>query len=504
MALKQQQVLKQQQGLNQMQIQQIKLLEIPALEMEERILREIDNNPALELGEDRTLHDDDKPNDFETMDASTDTESDIGMDGSDESYDNQEEEPHYDAEDDYDDKAADYAETQPYDPNAESDRKPFLGVQTDSLQDFLRRQLSDLDLDETEKWAGEYIIGCLDDDGYLRIPLESIADQLSFQRSIDVDEDKMEEVLKTIQDFEPAGVAARNLQECLLLQLRRKNPTKEVQNAIYLLEHYFEDFSAMKIQKICQNWGISEADLDAAKRTVSRLNPKPGNDWETSLLNEAGRSITPDFLVDNIEGKLHLSLNDTDLPDLHVSGYYKELIRSSKQSKKLSREQKDAVIFARQKVDAANWFINAIKQRQNTLLNTMQAILDRQEAFFLSGEERKLRPMRLKDVAADTGLDISTVSRVSNSKYVQSEFGIFPLKFFFSEAMTNNEGEEISVREIKSIIKELVEQEDKKQPLTDDALVKALQAKGYQIARRTVAKYREQLHIPTSRQRSNL
>ena len=492
MALKQQQVLKQQQGLTQMQIQQIKLLEIPALEMEERILREIDNNPALELGE-------------ELPDPQVNTEEDFDLENEypDENNlpENQNELSDYD--DDYDDRAADYAETQAYDPNAESDRKTFLGVQTDSLQDFLRRQLSDLDLEETENWIGEYIIGCLDDDGYLRIQLDTIADQLSFHRSLDVEESQMEEVLTMIQDFDPAGIAARNLQECLLLQLQRKNPTKEVQNAIRLLEDYFEDFSSMKLQKISQQWGISEADLDAAKKVISRLNPKPGNDWESSLMNETGRAITPDFLVDNVDGKLVLSLNDTNLPDLHVSAYYKELIRSSKQSKNISREQKEAVVFAKQKVEAANWFINAIRQRQQTLMNSMQAILDRQEAFFLSGEERKLRPMRLKDVAADTGLDISTISRVSNSKYVQSEFGIFPLKFFFSESMQTTEGEEVSVREIKSIIKELIEQEDKNNTLTDDALVKLLQEKGYKIARRTVAKYREQLHIPTSRQRSN-
>lgn len=492
MALKQQQVLKQQQGLTQMQIQQIKLLEIPALEMEERILREIDNNPALELGEDvpdpQSLSEEEFEQENEYQEESNPAEQQNELS---------------DYDDDYDDRAADYAETQAYDPNAESDRKTFLSVQTDSLQDFLRQQLSDLDLEETENWIGEYIIGCLDDDGYLRIQLDTIADQLSFHRSLDVEEEQMQEVLEMIQDFEPAGIAARNLQECLLLQLQRKNPTKEVQNAIHLLENYFEDFSSMKIQKICQHWGISEADMEATKKVISRLNPKPGNDWESSLMNETGRAITPDFLVDNIDGKLVLSLNDTNLPDLHVSPYYKDLIRSSKQSKNISREQKEAVIFAKQKVEAANWFINAIRQRQLTLMNTMQAILNRQEAFFLSGEERKLRPMRLKDVAADTGLDISTISRVSNSKYVQSEFGIFALKFFFSESMQTTEGEEVSVREIKSIIKELIEQEDKQNTLTDDALVKILLEKGYKIARRTVAKYREQLHIPTSRQRSN-
>lgn len=504
MALQQQQVLKQQQGLNQMQIQQIKLLEIPALEMEERILREIDNNPALELGEDFP---EDKLSADELLDADIDSNLDSdelsAEDFSGEDYAKDLATNDYSAEDDYDDRAADYAETQAYDPNAESDRKTFLGVQTDSLQDFLRQQLSDLDLEEDDNWIGQYIIGCLDDDGYLRISLESIADQLSFQRSLDVEEAQMEEVLSMIQDFEPAGIAARNLKECLLLQLQRKNPTKEVQDAIHLLENYFEDFSSMKIQKICQQWGVSENDINAAKKVISKLNPKPGNDWENSLLNETGRAITPDFLVDNIDGKLVLTLNDSHLPDLHVSRYYQELIRNSKQSKNISREQKDAVSFAKQKVEAANWFINAIRQRRNTLMHTMQAILNRQEAFFLSGEEKRLRPMRLKDVAADTGLDISTISRVSNSKYVQSEFGIFSLKFFFSESMQTTEGEEVSVREIKSIIQELIQAEDKSKPLTDDALVQALQAKAYKIARRTVAKYREQLHIPTSRQRLN-
>lgn len=495
MALKQQQVQKQQQGLTQMQIQQIKLLEIPALEMEERILREIDSNPALELGED--IPSDNNLNEEDDFDLAENYPEN-------EENDKASENTLSDYEDDYDDRAADYAETQAKDPNADNERGQFfLGVQTDSLQDFLRQQLSDLDLEETENWIGEYIIGCLDDDGYLRIQLETIADQLSFHRSLDVDEEQMEEVLTMIQGFEPAGIAARNLKECLLLQLQRKNPTKEVQQAIHLLENYFEDFSAMKIQKICQDWGISESEMNAVKKTISKLNPKPGNDWESSLMNETGRAITPDFLVDNSDGKLSVSLNDTNLPDLHVSRYYKDLIRSGKQSKNISRDQKDAIAFAKQKVESATWFINAIRQRQNTLLSTMQAILDRQEAFFLSGEEKKLRPMRLKDVAADTGMDISTISRVSNSKYVQSEFGIFPLKFFFSESMQTTDGEEVSVREIKSIMQELIEAEDKSHALTDDALVKLLQEKGYRIARRTVAKYREQLHIPTARQRSN-
>lgn len=501
MAISQQQTLKQQQRLTQAQIQQIKMLEIPALEMEERILREIDSNPALEFGEDPEQAD--KAEDFETetddsLEEASGEENDFPAD------DQRDEDPDdlLDYDNDYDDRAADYAETQPYDPEADR-REPFLGVQTASLQEYLRQQLSDLNLDQRQTIIGEYIIGSIEEDGYLRTSLEAIADQLSFQRSMDVDEAEMQQVLQQIQTFEPSGVAAKDLQECLLLQLKNREQSPQTELAIDILEHHFKDFSEQRYGKISQALDLDEAQLDEVKKLISRLNPKPGNGWEASLLNESGRQITPDFLLENHDGKLELSLNDTSLPDLHVSRYYRQLARKEKSGGKgRSQSEREAVAFARQKVEAASWFINAIRQRQQTLMHTMQAIVDRQKDFFLSGEEKRLRPMKLKDVAADTGLDISTVSRVSNSKYIQTEFGIFPLKFFFSESMQTTGGEEVSVREIKTTLKEIIDAEDKASPLTDDVLVEMLQAKGYRIARRTVAKYREQLGIATSRLRT--
>lgn len=502
MAITQQQTLKQQQRLTQAQIQQIKMLEIPALEMEERILREIDSNPALEFGEDPESPDNTKDFDLQSEDRELE-------EGGQDDYAAQEEhdietDSLTDYDNDYDDRAADYAETQAYDPNADADRRePFMGVQTASLQEYLRQQLADLDLDERQEIIGEYIIGSIEEDGYLRTRLETIADQLSFQRSMDVELPEMEQVLRQIQTFEPAGVAAKDLQQCLLLQLETREQNPDVELAIELLEQHFKDFSEQRYGRICQAMNLSEERLDDLKRIISRLNPKPGNGWEASLLNESGRQITPDFLLENHDGKLELSLNDTSLPDLHVSPYYRELARKEKNGAKArSRTEREAVAFARQRVEAANWFINAIRQRQQTLMHTMQAIVDRQNDFFLSGEEKRLRPMRLKDVAADTGLDISTISRVSSSKYIQTEFGIFPLKFFFSESMQTTDGEEVSVREIKTTLREIIDAEDKGRPLTDDALVGLLEGKGYRIARRTVAKYREQLGIPTSRLRS--
>ena len=543
MALNQEITQKQQQTLTAQQIQQIKLLEIPALEMEERILQEIDINPALEFGKDPSGDDsydedfdngnfdgdeDFDDNGFDNAEAGSSADNsaentsaaadDERLDNDDEVREEQTEElsgqPETTAEErddyddylsDYDDRAADYAETQPRDPNQESeDRDPFYRTsQVDTLQDFLKQQLSDLEITERQELIGEYIIGNIEEDGYLRVGIDTISDQLAFQASTDVSDDEIAEVLAMIKEFEPAGIAAKDLKECLLLQLYRKSRTKAVADAIYLLEHYFEQFSDRKNAYICQRWGISEEQLADAVKEITKLNPKPGNNWEATLLSDTGRQITPDFRVTNHNGKLELSLNDTTIPDLHISPSYIKMLREFQAipRNKRSTSVREAANFARQKIDAANWFINAIAQRQNTLLRTMQAILDRQEAFFLSGEERKLRPMRLKDVAADTGLDISTISRVSTKKFVETEYGVFPLKFFFSESMSTTEGEEVSVREIQTALRELIDHEDKKHPLADEALVKLLNQQGYQVARRTVAKYRDQLGIPGSRQR---
>lgn len=512
--------LKQQQRLTQQQIEQIKMLEIPALEMEARVLQEINNNPALEYGKDpeTEAQEDNEFNNQEVSDNSIDTpeeESDFENEedtdieallGDDSLNDLDEDELATIQEyiNDYDDRAADFGETQQRDRDEDSNkREPYSGTQMTSLQDYLKQQLADLDIDEEHELIGEYIIGNIDEDGYLRADLDTISDQISFQTSRDVSDHDMFHMLEAVQEFEPAGVAAKDLQECLLLQLERKNQTIEIQKAHEVLEKYFEDFSQHQYNRISRKMGMNEDDFNNVIKEITKLNPKPGNDWENSLINETGRQIMPDFLLENHDGKLTLTLNDTTIPDLHISPTYIRLLQEYKDcpQKKRTRSNREAAMFAKQKIEAANWFIEAIEQRQRTLLITMQAIVDHQQAFFLSGQEKKMRPMKLKDIAAATGLDISTISRVSNSKYVETEIGVFPLKYFFSESMATENGEEVSVIEVKTILKELVEAEDRKHPYTDEALVGLLQQKGYQIARRTVAKYREQLGIPTSRAR---
>jgi len=504
------------QHLTQQQIQLIKMLEIPALEMEARVLQEIDDNPALEYGEDPEAPVSDSE-DFGSEEP-TDNEDfpeDAPENGEDEgeskeitddygNEDDRDEMEQYIAE--YDDKSADFGNTQPYD--SDDRREPYSGVQTDSLQDFLLRQLSNLETTELQQLIGEYIIGNIDNDGYLRADAQTIADQVSFQNSKEVEPYQVEQMLEQIQEFEPAGVAAKDLQECLLLQLERKNQTSEVQLAHDILEQYFEEFTDRDYQEICLRLDITREDLDGAIKEVTRLTPKPGNEWESSQLSETGRQITPDFIVENHDGKLEITLNDTTIPDLHVSRAYLQMwqdYQAAKKGKKtqnaLFNSRKEGAMYAKKKIDAANWFIEAIKQRQNTLLSTMQAIVDYQNAFFLTGEEKKLRPMKLKDIAAVTGLDVSTISRVSNCKYVQTEMGIFPLKYFFSESMQNDNGEEVSVKEIQSTLKDIVGGEDKSHPYTDDALVDILKEKGYIIARRTIAKYRDLLGIPSSKER---
>ncbi|MFA5469837.1 MAG: RNA polymerase factor sigma-54, partial [Bacteroidales bacterium] len=356
-------------------------------------------------------------------------------------------------------------------------------------------------LTENEKIIGEYIIGNIDDDGYLRIPLETVSDQISFQAFLEVSEAEMKKMLKLIQDFEPAGVAALNLKDCLLLQLYRKPKTELVDQAIYLLENYFEEFSHRHHDRILHKWGIKREEYDAIVAEIIKLNPKPGNAWE-ELSSETGKQVIPDFIIENIDGNLILSLNEGDLPTIHVSNRYLKLLKDYNASpQKQNKETKNAAIFARQKVEAAYWFIEAVKQRQQTLLSTMQAILDYQMEFFLSGNEKKIRPMILKDIANITSYDISTISRVSSSKYVQTEFGVFSLKFFFSESLQTDSGEEVSTIRVKNVLQEIIDNEDKRNPYTDDELEKLMQEKGYLVARRTISKYRSQLKIPVARLR---
>ena len=513
MSLGQQQTIGQTQSqrLTQQQLQLIKMLEIPALEMEARVLQEIDDNPALEFGEDpdeaRRKREEDEAGNENEENEDDEPADDSPSDTRDaDSEDDRREMEEYIA--DYDDKAADFGRTQNDEDNR---REPFMGIQTDSLQEYLLRQLADLDTTPLQQTVGEYIIGNIDSDGYLRADARTIADQISFQTSREVELYQVEQMLEQIQEFEPAGVAAKDLQECLLLQLERKDQTEVVEQAHDILEHCFEEFSDRDYDYIRERLSLTAEALQAAVREITRLTPKPGNAWETSQLTETGRQITADFLVDNHDGKLEVTLNDTSIPDLHVSRSYLKMWEDYQAAKSrgetkgsLFNSRKEGAMYAKKKIDAANWFIDAIRQRQNTLTLTMQAIVDHQKAFFLSGDEKKLRPMKLKDIAAVTGLDMSTVSRVSNCKFVETEIGTFPLKYFFSEGIQNENGEEISVREIQSTLRDLVAKEDPKAPYTDDALTDLLKKKGYAMARRTVAKYREVLGIASSKERKRL
>ena len=483
--LKQQLQQKLQQKLSPQQIQLIRLLELPAIELEERIKHELEDTPALEEGKD--IADDFERTDDEGVDDITTNETDTDLSLGD-----------YMSEDDIPDyKLREISE--------KTDRKediPFSVSQ--SLNEYLLQQLGLRDLPEKEMKIAEYIIGNIDDDGYLRRELSAIADDLVFQAGQDVNEKEIEEVLTIIQDFDPAGVGARNLQECLLLQLDRKELTPGVKMAIHILTEYFEEFTRKHYDKIMRGLNISEGTLKKAIHEIIALDPKPCSSWGGSM--EAAMSqVIPDFLVEAVNGELILSMNNRDIPDLKISREYAEMFQDYAGNKaNQTSKMREAVQFVKQKLDSAQWFIDAIKQRQETLQRTMEAIILLQRDFFLTGDDATLRPMILKDVAERAGYDISTISRVSNSKYVQTNFGIYPLKFFFSESMQTDSGEEISTREVKKIMKEHIDSEDKRKPLTDEELTTILKEKGYVIARRTVAKYREQLDIPVARLRKEI
>ena len=373
-----------------------------------------------------------------------------------------------------------------------------------SLHEYLIEQLGECELNDENQKVAEYIIGNIDESGYLDRSLSAISDDLIFQQNIDIPVSRLEEILKVIQDFEPAGIAARNLQECLLLQLGRKEKSEIVDYAINIITNLFDEFTKRHYDKIIRQLNIDEEILKEVIQEITTLNPKPGNNWGDSLSITLS-TIVPDFTIDSYGGELFLSLNNRNIPDLRVSREYSELFKGFSDNKEsMSLDSKNTVLFVKQKLDSARWFIDAIKQRQDTLQRTMQAIMDMQYDFFLTGDESQLKPMILKDVAQRTGYDISTISRVSNSKYVQTSFGIYPLKYFFSESMQTDTGEEISSREVKAILKECIENEDKKKPLTDDKLSEILNERGYIIARRTVAKYREQMNLPVARLRKEI
>lgn len=476
-----------QQKLSPQQIQIVKMLELPTLELEERINQELIENPALEEG-----HDFD--NDSITNEA--DGENDDVNDNEESPFDNLNWDDYTDDEPDY----KTYAQNFPVDDTTKTFQYSF----KNTFSEDLFSQLGEIDLTEKEEQLTKYIIGNIDDDGYLRRDIEQMVDDLAFA-GISVTDDEMYAALALVQNLEPAGVAARTLKECLLLQLNRFAENESVTLAKRIVKDYFEEFSNKQYEKIQRRLSINEVQLKDSLLKIQGLNPKPGSAWATSSLN-TNEEITPDFIIENLNGRFSVLLNNRNMPELRINSEYTSLIQTYKKSKKesISKDKQAAILFAKEKIDAANWFINAIKQRNETLLSTMNAIVHFQKEFFESGDEALLKPMILKDIANLTGFDISTISRVSNSKYAETEFGVFPLKAFFSETMRKDSGEEISNKEIKRILKESIDAENKRKPLTDDKLEVILREKGYVIARRTIAKYRERLGIPVARLRKTI
>ncbi|HEX2534106.1 MAG TPA: RNA polymerase factor sigma-54 [Chitinophagaceae bacterium] len=483
------------QKLSPQQIQLMKLLQVPTANLEERIKEELEENPALELSDEG--HDDE----FEPKDEFSEA-------GSEEEYEEAGSEDQYDNIDisDYvqegDDDIADYKlRDDNYGEQEEKQTMPYR-VET-SFYELLENQLGMMNLDDRQYKIAEQIIGSIDEDGYLRRETGAIVDDLAFRQNIYTSEEEVESLIRRIQLFDPSGVCARNLQECLLLQLNRmKEDGKEVDLAIQALTRYFDEFTKKHYEKIQRGLNLDDDQLREVMIQITKLNPKPGGN--VGGMNKAESYVVPDFFILNNAGKLELTLNSKNAPELRISEGYRDMLRDYDRGTKKDRRQKEAVLFIKQKIDAAKWFIDAIKQRQHTLLSTMTAIMNHQYDFFLTGDETTLRPMILKDIAEKTGLDISTVSRVANSKFVQTEFGTYRLKFFFSESLTTESGEEVSTREVKKILSDLIENENKKKPLSDERLTELLQEKGYNIARRTVAKYREQLNIPVARLRKEL
>ncbi|CAN5141696.1 RNA polymerase factor sigma-54 [soil metagenome] len=476
------------QKLSPQQIQFIKLLQIPTAELEARIEEELEINPALEEGKEEIA---------DEYDNSQDNGEEY-----DDDYDSYEKEDIN--VDDYlrDDDIAGYKMQGDGGYQEDEDREMPIAMAT-TLNDQLMSQLGFLGLDERQTIIGKQLIGSIENDGYIRRELDALINDLAFSQNIDTDIEEVEELLKKIQTFDPPGIAARNLQECLLLQLDRKsdhNPIVKVARGI--ISECFEEFTKKHYDKIMRKLDIDdEEDLKDAISLITRLNPKPGSS-STGLAK--AQVLIPDFILVNNNGKLELSLNSRNAPELKISRSYTEMFDAYDKGNKKDKKLKETVTFVKQKLDSAKWFIDAIKQRQQTLLNTMNAIIQYQYDFFLEGDESKLKPMILKDIANEINMDISTVSRVANSKSVQTEFGIYPLKYFFSEGIATDSGEDVSSREVKHILKQLIDKEDKKKPLSDDKLEKLLNDKGYNIARRTVAKYREQLNIPVARLRKEL
>ncbi len=472
------------QKLSPQQIQLMKLLQVPTMELEQRIKEEIENNPALEEGAEE--------DELEFSGEEGDMQEDAG-----------EQEEDFDLQDYFQDDDIPYYKTVANNkgPDDEEREVPISGGI--SFHDNLLRQLQLKPLNEREQEVAKHLIGSLDDAGYLTRELENIVDDLAFSRNITTSEEELKKLLGMVQELEPAGIGARNLRECLLLQLERKDhERKAVCDAEKILEEEFDAFSRKHYDKIKKKLDLDDEALREAVNEITRLNPKPGGSLRETARPD--QSVTPDFIITIQDNDLELTLNSRNAPDLKVNSTYKNMLEKYAEERKKNKEKKQAFDFVKQKLDSAKWFIEAVRQRQQTLLLTMHAIMDLQRKYFLTGDETKLKPMILKDVADIVGLDISTVSRVANSKYVQTPYGTFSLKSFFSESLSTQSGEEVSTREVKKILQDHIDSEDKKKPLTDEKLTQVLKEKGYNIARRTVAKYREQLGVPVARLRKEV
>lgn len=488
MSLKQFLSFKLSQKLSPQQIQLMKLIQLPTQAFEQRLKQELEENPALDTGKESDESDD-------AFDE---------FDNSDETYDDNETIEAEDINiDEYlsDDEIPEYR-TQANNYSVDDEDKSVPYAAGTSFTQHLINQLNTFRLSDQEEEIAYFLVGSVDESGYIRRSLSDITDDLAFTQNVYTTEEEVEKVLQIVHQLDPAGVGARNLQECLSIQLHRKEQRPEVAMATAIIDKGFEQFTKKHYKKLMQKFNIDEEQLKDAVEQIEHLNPKPGGSYAGN--NKIVQHIVPDFAIKIVNGELELTLNGRNAPELHVSREYNNMLKGYKESKEKSKSQKDAVMFIKQKLDAAKWFIEAVRQRQQTLFITMSSIMHYQKEYFLTGDERNLRPMILKDIADEIEMDVSTISRVANSKYVDTPYGTKLIKEFFSESMTNDQGEEVSTREIKKILETVIEEESKKKPMTDEALAKILKEKGYPIARRTVAKYREQLDIPVARLRKEL
>ncbi|MCH9660609.1 MAG: RNA polymerase factor sigma-54 [Bacteroidetes bacterium] len=484
--LKQQLNFKLSQKLSPQQIQLMKLIQLPTQAFEQRISQEIEENPALDNGKDEgeNLDDEFSNDEFDDFNDSDSIETEINVDD----YLSDDETPSY------------KLSANNYSVDDEEKQTPY--ASGTSFTQHLMQQLNTYRLDEEEREIAQFLVGSVDESGYIRRELQDIVDDLAFTQNVYTSEEKIADVLTLVQELDPAGVAARSLQECLSIQLERKTETPSIALATKIINETFDQFTKKHYKKLISKFDITEDQLRDAIQEIEGLNPKPGGTYagNTRMVEH----VVPDFAIKIVDGTLELTLNGRNAPELHVSREYTNMLKGYKDAKKKSKSQKDAVLFIKQKLDAAKWFIDAIKQRQQTLFVTMNSIMHHQEEYFLTGDERKLKPMILKDIADKIDMDVSTVSRVANSKYVDTPYGTKLIKDFFSESMKNDQGEDVSTKEIKKILEITISEENKKKPLTDDKLAKILKEKGYPIARRTVAKYREQLDLPVARLRKEI